>query len=172
MRAFLLKFLFASFLIVYAATAQAQTLKFDELLTSFLAPKYPISVFEMIEPKGFERIDKQWLPKCDRVIYYLAKEGNPSLFVSPTKCFEMERSTHFPKYYRNELEVQFQKSSRAEFELLKAQVKKQCKLLGTQKSSESGDNSAGSSVAYRHEISGVTVIVEDTAAVAFVYFIK
>ena len=124
MRAFLFKFLFASFLLVSATAAQAQALKFDELLTSFLAPKYPLSVFEMIENRGFERIDKQWLPKCDRVIYYLTKEGSPSVFVSPTKCFEMERSNHFPKYYRNEMEVQFQKSSRAEFETLKAQVER------------------------------------------------
>ena len=172
MRSSFFKFLFASFLIIYATASQAQTLKLDELIACFNGPKYPACVFEMVEGKGFNRIDKQWLPKCDRVIYYLEVNGSPSIFVSPMNCFEMQRSTHFPKYYRNEMEVQFQKSSRKEFETLKAEVKKQCKFLGAQKGSESGNNVPGSSQAYRQEATGITFIVEDSEKAAFIYLIK
>ena len=168
MRYFLFKFLLVSFLSIYASAAQAQVLKLEELIACFLAPNYPTCVFEMVEEKGFTRIDKQWLPKCDRVIYYLEKEGRPSIFVNPMNCFQMEKSTHFPKYFRNEMEVQFQKSSRKEFEILRAEVKKQCKYLGAQKASESGNVA---SQAYRHETSGITFIVEDSGKVASIYFI-
>ena len=172
MRCSFFKFLFVSLLSIYATAAQAQTLKLEELIACVVAPKYPSCVFEMVESKGFTRIDKQWLPKCDRVIYYLEVNGKPSIFVNPMNCFQMERSTHFPKYFRNELELQFQKSSRAEFETMAAQVKKQCKFLGTQKGSESGNKSAGTSVAYRHEASGITFIVEDSPKVAHIYLLN
>src|SRR5688572_32838918 len=106
MRSFIFKFLFASFLSIYASAASAQTLKLDELIACFTAPNYPACVFEMVESRGFNRIDKQWLPVCDRAIYYLEVNGSPSYFISPMNCFEMQRSTHFPKYYRNEMELQ------------------------------------------------------------------
>ena len=172
MRSFLFKFFLAAIFGLTVNLAQAQTLKLEELITSFNAPKYPATVFELIENKGFERIDKQWLANCDRAIYYLNKEGKPSLFVNPMNCFKMIRSAHYPAYYRNEMEVQFQKSARTEFEDLSAQVKKQCKALGTQQRSESGANVAGTKAAYRHEATGTTLVIEDSAAVAYIYFIK
>jgi hypothetical protein len=168
MRSFFLKFLFVSFLSFYATAAQAQILKLDELIACFSEPKYPACVFEMVENKGFQRIDKQWLPVCDRAIYYLEINGNPSYFVSAMNCFEMQRSTHFPKYYRNEMELQFQKSSRKEFEMLTAEVKKQCKFLGAQKATET----SAKSLAYHHETSGITFIVKETPKVNFIFLIK
>ena len=172
MKFFFFKFFLLSALWFSAVTVQAQTLKLEELITALNAPKYPATIFEMVEGKGFERIDKQWLASCDRVIYYQLKEGKPSIFVNPMNCFKLMRSTHYPVGYRNEVELQFQKSSRAEFEEFSAQVKNQCKFLKTQNATESGTNVASTSKVFRHEATGTTLVINDSAPVAFIYLIK
>lgn len=172
MRSFFFKCLLGLFLGFSANLAQAQNLKLEELLTSLNAPQYPNNIYALVEQQGFERIDKQWLIDCDRAIYYFTKEGNPSMFVNPTKCFKMVRSPHLPAYFRNEIELQFQKSGRPEFEALSAQVKKQCRLLGTQRGAESGANVAGTTTTYRHDATGTTLVIDNATPVAYIYLIR
>ena len=155
-----------------AVSAGAQSLKFDEVVTCINGSQYPNSVFELVESKGFMRVDKQWLANCDRVVYYLMKDGKPTMFVNPTNCYKLMRNSKYPVAYRNEMELQYQRSSRPEFEAMQTQIKKQCKFLGTRNGSESGEKMAGTTMAYKHEASGVTFVIEDAAPVAFIYVLR
>lgn len=155
-----------------AISGQAQNLKFDELVACIDGKQYPKSVFEMVESKGFTRVDKQWLESCDRVIYYFMKDGKPTMFVNPMNCYKLMRNRNYPVAYRNEIELQYQRSSRPEFEAMQAQIKNQCKFIGTKNGTESGEKLANTTMAYKHEASGVTFVIEDAAPIAFIYVLR
>ncbi len=173
MRSSFLKTLFIAFFCLFAASAQAQTFKLEELISSFNSPEYPERLFEMVEAKGFYRVDKEWLPTCDRVIYaFDVKEGKPGMFVNPMNCFKPLTNDHYPVRFKNETQLQFQKSTRAEFDKLSAVIRKQCKAATIQNGTESGAKTKTGKKAYLHEASGVKIIIEDSAPVAFIYLIK
>lgn len=172
MKSFFFRILLVGVLGVMAGSVQAQNLKFDEIVTCINSRQYPLSAFEMVESKGFMRVDKQWLASCDRAIYYFLKDGKPSLFVNPMNCYKLMRNPNYPVAYRNEMELQYQRNCRPEFEEMQAQIKKQCKYLGTQNGTESGEKLANNTMAYKHEASGVTFVIEDASPVSFIYVLR
>ncbi|MBK0402027.1 hypothetical protein I5M27_03460 [Adhaeribacter sp. BT258] len=161
-----------AFCYLFTFTASAQNLKFDELKTSFTAQNYPEGLFEMVEAKGFYRVDKQYLPYCDRVIYAYVKNDRPVMFVNPVVCPKPQRSEIFPMKVKNELELQYQKTGRPQFESLHEQIRKTCKALPDENGTVPGPKSKTTKRAYRHEASGITFVVINTAPVAYIYLLK
>lgn len=164
-------FLILSFFLV-TANVQAQQLKFDEVLTCFSAPEFPVCLFDMADAKGFERIDKEYFENCDRIVYFYAKGSKPTMFIIPMLCRKPMVSEQYPVRIKNELELQFQKSSRALFESINYQVRKQCKPLPDENGTIPGPKSKTTKRAYRHEATGVTIVVSAAAPVAYIYFLK
>ena len=128
MKIFFANTLLAFFLILNTLPASAQTrnqnLKFEKITNCFAASGYPDCLFELLENSGYERIDKQYLEYCDRVVYgFINADGRPSVFFNPTVCPKPIRSELYPLKVKNELEIQFQKSGRPYFENLYAQIR-------------------------------------------------
>src|SRR5688572_18828354 len=158
--------------LVSSASVLAQNLKLDELNTCFTAKNYPDCLFEMVEAKGFYRVDKQYLENCDRVIYTFVKNDRPVMFVNPVLCPKPQQSSILAKRVKNELELQFQKNGRGLFEQLSAQIRKTCKPVAVENGTVPEGKSKIKKRAYRNETTGITYVVINTAPVAYIYFLK
>src|SRR5690606_9413971 len=158
------------FFILPAAPGFTQNLKLDDLKNCFSATNYPECLFEMVESKGFYRLDKQYLENCDRVVYAYVKNQRPVMFVNPVTCFRTHTSEIYPLKVKSELELQFQKAGRVQFEALSARIRKSCKALPAANTSDPGKKI--NLRAYRHQASGITFVIVDDAPVGFIYFLK
>jgi hypothetical protein len=167
------KILLVSFgLCFFSAATQAQSIKLDETISCFNATEYPGCLFELVESNGFERIDKEYFGQCERVIYYYAKGGRPSVFFNLMLCRKGYLSEHYPVFSKHELEMQFQKSGRPYFETLSASIRKQCKPLAYPNSSVPGPKSKTTTRAYKHEASGNIIVIKNTSPIAYIYLLK
>jgi hypothetical protein len=154
------------------AKAQSHLIKFNEFVSCFNGAAYPACLFGMLEQRGYIRIDKQYPEYCERPIYYWAKGGKPGVFVNPMHCSRPIRSPWYPVKGKEEIELQFQKSSRAYFESLSAQIRKSCKALPSENSIVSSSKTNAKIKAYRHEASGTTFLIRGTSPVAYIYLVK
>lgn len=155
------------------AQTRNQNLNFQKITNCFASSGYPDCLFDMLDNSGYERIDKQYLEYCDRVIYgFINADGRPSVFFNPTICPKPIRSELYPLKVKNELEIQFQKSGRPYFENLYAQIRKTCKALPDENGTVPGPKSKTTKRVYRHEASGITFLVVSTAPVAYIYLLK
>jgi hypothetical protein len=168
----LVKIFLSVAIVLLSFSTQAQQIKLSEVLTCFNAPEYPQCLFEMVENEGFERIDKEYYENCERIIYYYAKSGKPNLFINPMLCRKPYVSEWYPVKVKNELEFQFQKSSRVLFENISAQVRKQCKLLPAKNGMVSNSKGKATTKAYLHEATGTTIVIKNAAPVAYIYLLK
>lgn len=158
-------------LLASPAIAQKQNLNLTELLSCFHAAGYPTCLFDKLEQRGYQRIDKQYPEYCERVIYYFGKP-KPSIFVNPTHCTRLIRSPWYPVKGKDEIELQFQRSGRAYFEMLSAQVRKTCKALPAENGTNSAEKGKAKVKAYRHEATGTTILIRTETPVAYIYLIK
>lgn len=165
-------FLFAIAFLLVTFPASAQNIRLKELLTSFSSPEYPQSLFEMLEAKGFERIDKQYDLNCERAIYAYPKSGSAAVFFNPMLCRKAYLNEMYPVKSKNELELQFQKRSRPYFANLCAQIKKECKPLPGENGKVTEKKSKGALQAYYHKETGITILVKGPAPVAYIYLLK
>ncbi|MFC5272198.1 hypothetical protein [Adhaeribacter terreus] len=159
------------YLLTISATF-AQNLKLDEIATCITSKNYPDCLFEMVEAKGFYRIDKQYLPYCDRVIYVLQKADKPVMFVNPVICPKPQRSEIYPVRVKTELELQFQKGGQAQFESMSAQIRKIAKLIQPENGMVSEPKSNETKRVYRHEATGITYVIIKSSPASFIYLLK
>lgn len=165
------------FLVVFGfsqvqAQSRTQNINLNQVISSFAAPEYPASFFDLLDNNGYERVDKQYLEYCDRVIYAFKKNEKPVVFYSPMLCSRLVRSEQYALKVKNELEIQFQKSGRPYFESLRAQIRKTCQALPDANGKVPSPKSKATTRAYRHEASGITFVVKGTAPVAYIYLLK
>lgn len=153
-------------------SSQAQTVKLNEVISCFTVPEYPFCLFEMLEGKGFERIDKEYLENCERIIYAYPASGRPRVFFNPTLCRKPYLSEMYPVKIKNDLEMQFQKSSRPYFDKLSAEIRKTCKALPGENGKIPGAKSKSTTRAYFHQASGITFLIKNTSPVKYIYLLK
>jgi hypothetical protein len=165
-------FLGVFFYLFTIVSTQAQTVKLNDVISCFNAPEYPVCLFEMLENKGFERIDKEYPGNCERIIYAYPATGKPKIFFNPTLCRKLYLSEMYPVKIKNELEIQFQKSSKPYFDKLSAEIRKTCKALPAENGSIPGSKSKTSTRAYRHQASGITFLIKNTSPVKYIYLLK
>ena len=170
MRSFPATSLVLFFIALFPFATQAQTFKFNELTTSFASASYPNSVFDLLEGKGFTRIDKQYPDFCERVVYYFNRAGKPTMFVNPKNCNRTFDHELYPLKVKNELELQFQRSNRASFDYLTGLIKKQCQPLPLENVSNSDEKSTVK--AYRHPATSTTFLIKTTDKVCFIYLLN
>lgn len=154
------------------ADALSQDLKLEDINSCFTEKNYPSCLFDMVESKGFYRVDKQYLERCDRVIYTFLKAGKPAMFVNPLLCPKPQNSSIYPKWVKNELELQFQKNGQELFEKMSAQIRKTCKPIANENGTVPAAKSKTTKRVYRNETSGIIYVVMNTAPVAYIYLLK
>jgi hypothetical protein len=153
------------------ANAQKQYIKLSELISCYQDANYPTCLFDKLDQKGYVRIDKQYTEYCERVIYYWGTP-KPSFFVNPSHCSRPVRSSWYPVKGKDEIELQFQKSGRAYFETLSAQIRKSCKALPAENGTNTAEKGKAKIKAYRHEASGTTILIRSASPVAYIYLVK
>jgi hypothetical protein len=158
--------------------SRAQVLKFEELISNFTSPEYPIVFYDTIESKGFVRIDKQYPNNCERVMYYYERNGKPVIFANPQHCLEEYRNLYYPLKAKRQIELQFQRMARPDFDKLNAVIRKSCKLISGNPEPAAAKKGKGKKPAvnkpkaYQHEASGIKLVVCDFYPVSYIFLLK